>query len=777
MINFCDDAIIICNNNIKNKILKDAFKEKRLFNYTFYSVNNFKEKYYYKITKEAYIYASKFLNLSYQNSKLITPAIYYIDLDNDYNDSKLKQLQLLKKALKENNLLEFDSLFHAFLLRKKLYIYQRDLDYFTKAMIDELSKIIQVNYFDFEAEHKIESVLAFDKYEEEIEYVFTQIRKLLDQKIDINKIFIVNTDKNYNHIINRYASLFNIPVKMKEQTTLSANKEVKKFITGLKNHEPIVDLVGRIYNDDIKKIIINLINEYASFGNEILIAEIMHKTFETDLLTDIVNVCDLDYGFNDDDYVFVINFSNGNIPKIFLDDNYLSDKYQNILKITPTEEKNKKARNDAIYILSTIKNKYLSYSLKTTEEKAPSSLIRVLNLKVIKGETKHNYSEKIAKINYGKEMDNYYNYGIISDELKTLNASLDNLYQKYDNQFSWVDKDLLHQKLNGKIKLSYSSVSNFFKCNYYFYLNNILRIPYIQDKSAADIGTAFHDILEYYHSDNFNLEEQYQEKLASLDNDILKHYFTKLWPDFLTALEFIDKMSEYTLLSKEKHENEVTIDFSDGKWNKIFTGFIDKIIYEQIDGVDYLAIIDYKTGNTQSSSLDNVIYGFNLQLPVYAYLILRSKLFDNPQILGIYLHYIYAEPKLDKNKSVEEAKWNALKLDGYSINDKNLLKILDASFADSKMIKSLKTKTDGEFGANARVLSKDDFIKLVNIVDKLLRDAFALIEEGNFKINPKYINQKNNSCTYCHYQDICYKRYDNKVDLKEQKIKDILGGE
>ena len=234
-------------------------------------------------------------------------------------------------------------------------------------------------------------------------------------------------------------------------------------------------------------------------------------------------------------------------------------------------------------------------------------------------------------------------------------------------------------------------------------MNNILRIPYIQDKSAADIGTAFHDILEYYHSDDFNLEEQYQEKLASLDNDILKHYFTKLWPDFLTALEFIDKMSEYTLLSKEKHENEVTIDFSDGKWNKIFTGFIDKIIYEQIDGVDYLAIIDYKTGNTQSSSLDNVIYGFNLQLPVYAYLILRSKLFDNPQILGIYLHNIYAEPKLDKNKSVEEAKLNALKLDGYSINDKNLLKILDASFADSKMIKSLKTKTDGEFGANARV--------------------------------------------------------------------------
>ena len=51
------------------------------------------------------------------------------------------------------------------------------------------------------------------------------------------------------------------------------------------------------------------------------------------------------------------------------------------------------------------------------------------------------------------------------------------------------------------------------------------------------------------------------------------------------------------------------------------------------------------------------------------------------------------------------------------------------------------------------------------------------IENGEFAINPKEIERKNVSCIYCHYQDICYKRYENKVELKHRTIEDILGGE
>ena len=188
-------------------------------------------------------------------------------------------------------------------------------------------------------------------------------------------------------------------------------------------------------------------------------------------------------------------------------------------------------------------------------------------------------------------------------------------------------------------------------------------------------------------------------------------------------------------------------------------------MFTNIDGIDYIAIVDYKTGTSQSSSLDNICYGINLQLPIYMYLVYRSKLFENPHILGSYLHYVFNEP--DKYKdgiSIEEQKWDALKMVGYAYNN-------------SKIIKGLKTTKDNNFSQYAKVLSHDNFKQIVSIVDELVKEAFTAIESGNFKINPKEIDNKDVSCQYCHYKDICYKRYENKVALKSKSIESILGGE
>ena len=777
MFDFKDDAIIVCNNKVKNKILKEAFEEKRLINYTFYSLQQFMEKFYFKITTKAYLFAANFLNLSYENSKVITPSIYYVDLSEKYVDLKLIELQALKKELMALDLLEIDSLFKTFLGRKKVYVYKTDLDNFFIDMFSKVEMITSVEYFAFDDQYPLEKVIEFADYQKEIEYVFTEIRKQLDKGMDINSLHIVNTDSHYNHVIERYATLFKIPVLINDGSRLDTNIEVHDFIEGLMNDESIVGLVEKICNQDVKSKIINLINEYQEFGTDVLIHEIKHRTIVDENLFDVVKVVDIDYGFQEDDYVYIVNFTNGTLPKIFIDDDYLGDKYVDILPITSVVDKNKNARNKAIYLMSSIKNKTITYAKIANDEKVASSLIRILNLPIEKREINHNYSKELAKLEYAKLMDDYINYGTRTEKLALLSQVFVSEYNKYDNQFSWVDTELLRQKLGGKIKLSYSSVSTFFKCQFYYFLDKVLKIPYLQDTSAADLGTAFHSILEVYHSESFDLEKERLAKRDAFDNKVVKHYFDKLWPDFLMVLKFIDSISEYTILRQEKHENEISVDFSDDYWQKEFMGFIDKIMYQNIDGVDYLAIVDYKTGNTQSSSLDNVVYGFNLQLPVYAYLVMRSKLFANPQILGTYLHYIYADATLSNNKSVEDSKWNALKLEGYSISDMNLLKLLDSSFKDSQFIKSMKVKNTGEFYGYTKVLDKEHFIKLVDIVDNLLKEAFTMIENGDFKINPKYINQKNQSCTYCHYKDICYVCYDNKVDLKEQKIMDILGGE
>ena len=93
------------------------------------------------------------------------------------------------------------------------------------------------------------------------------------------------------------------------------------------------------------------------------------------------------------------------------------------------------------------------------------------------------------------------------------------------------------------------------------------------------------------------------------------------------------------------------------------------------------------------------------------------------------------------------------------------------------MIRGLKMTKEHKFDRYAKILSADNFTQIVTIVDKLIEEAFTAIENGEFAINPKEIERKNVSCLYCHYQDICYKRYENKVELKHRTIEDILGGE
>ena len=103
-----ENSIIICNQNTKTRILEENFSKKKLFNATFLSLEEFRNKFYFEITDEAYVFAAKFLDTSYENAKVIVPNIYYIDVNEEYSDEKLINLQTLKKFLIENKLLKFD---------------------------------------------------------------------------------------------------------------------------------------------------------------------------------------------------------------------------------------------------------------------------------------------------------------------------------------------------------------------------------------------------------------------------------------------------------------------------------------------------------------------------------------------------------------------------------------------------------------------------------------------------------------------------------------------
>ena len=199
------------------------------------------------------------------------------------------------------------------------------------------------------------------------------------------------------------------------------------------------------------------------------------------------------------------------------------------------------------------------------------------------------------------------------------------------------------------------------------------------------------------------------------------------------------------------------------------------MLVHDYNGKTLLAIIDYKTG-IQDLKLGNCYYGLNLQLPVYLYLSKHSE-FDNAKVVGFYLQKILTPiPKIDNKKDYNLQKEEDLRLQGYSIDDEELLNIFDSTYENSRVIKSL-SKTSNGFSHYSRLLNNDQMDKLEELVDKKIDEARDNILSCNFEIDPKNIKFKNISCEYCKYKDICYMNQNNVKILKEIGDLDFLGGD
>ena len=777
-----ENSIIICNQNTKTRILEENFSKKKLFNATFLSLEEFRNKFYFEITDEAYVFAAKFLDTSYDNAKVIVPNIYYIDVNEEYSDEKLINLQTLKKVLIENKLLKFDSLFKEFIKEKEIYIIELFLDKFYTEMFKNIDN--DVFYENNPKVTKGHQVSIFDNYVEEVEYVFSEIYLLLDKGININNIYVVCESDEYTHLINRYSRLYDIDVCIKEKESIKNHKIVKQAFLLLKaglTREKVIEELTNSKDIYIVNQLIKLFNRFYFINNNeelirVLESEINNVYYEDKKVIDAVRVVSLNNYFKKEDYVYFLGFNNNSIPKMHIDDDYLSDKYEAILPITSSVEKNKLERNKAIYLISNIENLYVSYSKFTQSENLISPLFDQLDCLKKNKKASNGISKKVDTLKLGTMIDDLVNFNIHNEFLDILYSSIGPIYKTYSNKFSTIDKELLRKKLNGFISLSYSSISTYYKCQFSYYLERVLKIRHNTDKSAAQIGTMFHAILEKYGTLGFDLEKEKNLQLESTEDKSVKFYFEKLWPDFKVVFEIIDSFKEQTYLNDELHEQEFSIDYSDDLYQMFFTGKADKIIYTNIDGVDYVSIIDYKTGSYDVATFNNVEHGFNLQLPVYAYFLAKSTMFKNPKILGLFLQKVLNDCKPTKTKDLHSVQLEALKLQGYSTVNRSELSILDPTFKSSKYIKSMSVTKDDVFGRYAKVYSDSDLLKIIETVEDLILTAFDNIRDGEFTINPKEINGTNQSCMYCPYSNICYKGNQDTNVLEEKKFTETIEG-
>lgn len=778
MKNLKDNTLLIIPNHLKETILLSFCDE--LKNIKIMTESEFLKKYYFDYDLETIYYLMNKYKLKYEVVLIYLKNLYYVE-NKEYSNEKLNKLVEIKKELEEHNLLKYKPLFLNKLKSMNIVFYNfYDLDKFYLNLIDNLKKITSVEVINEENncyyEHKI---YEFKNAEEEVEFVATKICELVLSGVNINNIVLLNSSDIYTNHIKRIFKYFSIPINIKDNNSLLGTKMGTFFLENINSDisktfellEINFDLKNSL-NLEIYNRLITISNKFSFVSDymeikKLLKVELLNTKLSDVILDEAVKVEVLeDYIPNDNEYVFLLGFNQGECPKNLKDEDYINDLLKEKLNLSTTTIKNIIHNKKIISIIKNAKNLWITYKLNGEQGSLTvSSLNEKLNYEVIHNiKISYNYSNLNNNLKLARYMDDYLKYGSKNEDLDLLNNTYkNNVYRKYDNKFNGI------KKTSENITLSYSSMDNYYKCSFKYYISSILKLNCYEETFMTYIGSLFHYVLSK--KDNLSLEDSITEFMNNNPKEFTNKenfFLEKLKKDLEFILDVIKKQKDYTNFHNALYEKYIEIP----KGNDKFIGIVDKILLN--DNETLGAIVDYKTGNP-SLELNYIEYGLGLQLPIYLYLI--NKINPDIEVVGFYLQKILPS-LITRNplKDITSQKRDLLKLQGFSLSEEEKLSEFDKTYIDSELIKSMKVGNNG-FYAYSKTLTKNNMENIVKIIDQKIDEALTNIHNNNFDINPKVINNKNIGCEYCKFKDICYMTEKDIVRLKDIDNLDFLGGD
>ena len=757
---------VITTNNIKKIILKLLTANKSLLNLKFYTLEEFKENYYGKPTKEALYFIMKHYNYGYDIAIEYLSNIFYAT----------KELNELREVLDSNNLIIYNPYFKKRL--KRIVTIGVDLDEALKKELEFYGLVILDMDSNTSYQHE---VISYATSSDEVVATAVKVRNLIKQGINLNDIYLVNVNDTYYSELSRTFKMFNIPLNLYETRSIANTKTVKDFLENLKTSQDISSSLEKVLDEEIKRQLINLFNSY-TFDYEI--DQVFLDMLENDIKSLNISLSRYEKGINlinigdmllPDKYYFILNFNQGVVPRIYHDDKLIKDNRRKTLGLAISLDLLKQEKKEVSLRIRSNPHVYISYKEKDNYNTYyPSPLISDLGLEVKQESINpYLYSNSFNQLNLSVFLDRYLKYNETNAYLQDLMTTYPDInYNTYDNSYVKVDFEDLDKYLNGKSNLSYSAMNNYYLCAFRFYIANILKLDPFVDTFAAFLGSLFHDCLSKMYNEDFDLRKEYDNYLTKRElTNKEKFYVDNLYTTLEFFIKTIREQESKSMYNKTLTETRLNLK-KEGKITINFLGFVDKIKYlEDNDGKYLVAIIDYKTGYVPTT-LDNINYGLHLQLPVYIYLTKRG-LHKDIKITGFYLQKILNGKTVDSDSFEEDSK-KALKLDGYSINSEEELLKFDNTYTKSDVIKGMATTSKG-FAHYTKLFNDSDIDKIDKIVDERINEVVGAIEEGDFPINPKRVKGELIGCEFCKYKEICYRKEEDIVDLEYKTRKDILG--
>lgn len=764
-----NNKIVILNDYAKKSFIK---KINKLINVKVITLSELKKKYYFDYDNKAIYFVSNKYNCIPEIAKIYIENIYFIG---DIDTKKVNFLKEIKDELDNNNLLTYNNLFKEFLKGKDIVLYNlKYVDKFYKNIFKELGRYSNITSYNDEDNKSVKELYKANNSEEEIAFICSKITILIKSGVNINNIKLANVKSDYEFIIRKTFKLFNIPINLPSFETIKSTSLVIKFKELYNSDisitiEKLKEFINTKEENDIFKSLISIVNNYLWVNDFELVKDMVFNEIDNiktprEKLKNAVEVIEFKKELiSDEDYVFLIGFNEGVIPVNYKDEDYLSDEEKSKLGLSTSFELNENAMNEVKDSIRNTKHLIVTYpSHNLSSEIYISSSYEKDLFEEKELNISFNESNAYNKLKLVSEKDENSKFGTVTDDLLKLSSHYKDMkYSSFDNKYKLINKSKIKNFFNNGLTLSYTSMNDYYMCSFRYYLDYILKVNKYEDTFEAIVGTIFHKILSMCFENDIDIIRTYESEIEKSDYEFSeseKFFLSILKDELVLVIETIKNQLSYTQLTESMYEKEIVIDVDKDLHIK-FKGFVDKILYNKFNGKTVVAIIDYKTGNP-NLNINNSIYGLEMQLPVYIYLI-KNEIKD-VKIGGFYLQ------KILNNITDKEKRLDSLKLQGYTNSDLDIIDKVDSSFNDSKVIKSLRTSSKG-FYAYSKIINDEEIDILNKVVETKIKEASMDILDSKFDINPKEMNNEVIGCKFCKYKDICFVKPKDTVTLKEVK--------
>lgn len=791
-VQFQERPIIICKMEIANYIKIELSKKKEIHNISFKTFQEATDDvlgFYHK--ESVFSYATKH-NIDVDAMQTFLKSFSFLSATTPQTE-KFKYLNNLQKELSDAKRQSF--------LKKLSYEGRNiivieedasnDMWMLCKAQLQLIGHVSTLSFLE------LENNCFFYSFVDARDEVYSLVRKiatLLHNKVSADNIKIHLTNPTYKPVLEEVFSMFSIDITFNEQPMLYTRPYVLAFLKAMQNNQT-EDVYLRIQSslESAKKIVpfadkgtkqqvIDIINQTeiealpaaqinAYLKNVFMNTRIKSKNYiNTIEIGDFMQDC-----LGEDVYLFVPSCTQGVVPRVIQDDEYLLDKEKEGIGMISSSKKNEIYQKQFVKMIKRSKETVLSFADRYVDHTfvLSSAVINQVALGNIQpqedSEDTIRFSKTYDQMLYAKLYDDVIKYDVIDPRLHALRKSdLKLEYRSYNNQFKGMDQEDLCSFLTEKLSLSYTSLDLYYNCPFAFYVEKVLRIRKNKNELAIFVGNMFHHVLEEMllkaqeEITILQIQECMQEFCRKNNNPfgVKMHFFMeKHAQDLYLILQTIQTQLKQSSFVQSGFEEQVSITLENDYQTKL-SGKIDKLLTYDLEGKTYAVVLDYKTGNTDFD-YHNLFFGLNMQTLIYFYL--YHKVGRPYQFGGAYLQRIFINPlQYEKNTTKEELLWKQLQWSGYTQEDQKVMFAVDNQVMQHTFLNRMRIKTDETLYDTAKkwVISDEIFHSLLKFVDGKIYEALENIENGDFSVAPIRMDDID-ACKYCSYQDLCFKQEKN----------------